>query len=84
MTHPTDCSPPGSSIHGDSLGRNTRVGGQFPSPGDLSNPGFEPRSLALQVDSLPTELQGNPTEGWSVRQKEKSGILPLGFIKNRL
>ena len=30
----------------------------FPSPEDLPDPGIEPRSLALQVDSLPTELQG--------------------------
>ena len=30
----------------------------FPSPGDLSDPGIEPRSPALQADSLPTELQG--------------------------
>ena len=30
----------------------------FPSPGDLPNPGIEPRSPALQTDSLPTELQG--------------------------
>ena len=29
----------------------------FPSPGDLPNPGPEPRSPALQADSLPTELQ---------------------------
>jgi len=27
----------------------------FPSPGDLPNPGIEPRSPALQADSLPTE-----------------------------
>ena len=26
---PTDCSPPGSSIHGDSPGKNTGVGGHF-------------------------------------------------------
>ena len=32
----------------------------FPSPGDLPNPGIEPRSPALQADSLPTELQGKP------------------------
>ena len=32
----------------------------FPSPGDLPNPGIEPKSLALQADSLPTELQGKP------------------------
>ena len=35
-------------------------GSPFPSPGDLPNPGIEPRSPALQADSLPTELQGKP------------------------
>ena len=35
-------------------------GWPFPSPGDLPNPGIEPRSPALQVDSLPTELWGKP------------------------
>ena len=29
-------------------------GEPFPSPGDLPNPGIEPGSPALQVDSLPT------------------------------
>ena len=32
----------------------------FPSPGDLSNPEIEPRSPALQADSLPAEPQGKP------------------------
>ena len=32
----------------------------FPSPGDLTNPGIERWSPALQADSLPTELQGKP------------------------
>ena len=32
----------------------------FPSPGDLPNPGIEPRSPTLQVDSLPAEPQGKP------------------------
>ena len=30
----------------------------FPPPGDLSNPGIEPGSHALQADSSPTELPG--------------------------
>ena len=34
----------------------------FPSPGDLPDPGIEPRSPALQADSFPTELQGKPRE----------------------
>ena len=35
-------------------------GWPFPSPGDLPNPGIEPRSPALQADSLPAEPQENP------------------------
>ena len=29
-------------------------------PGDLPNPGIEPRSPALQADSLPAEPPGKP------------------------
>ena len=32
----------------------------FPPPGDPPDPGIEPRSPALQADSLPTELRGKP------------------------
>ena len=32
----------------------------FPSPGDLPDPGIEPRSPALQADPLPSEPPGNP------------------------
>ena len=32
----------------------------FPSPGTLPDPGIEPWSPAMQVDSLPTELPGKP------------------------
>ena len=35
-------------------------GEPFPSPGDLPNPGIEPRFPAWQVDSLPAEPQGMP------------------------
>ena len=30
----------------------------FPAPGDLSDPGINPRSPALQADSLPLEISG--------------------------
>ena len=33
----------------------------FPSPGDLPDPGIEPRSPALQADSLPSEPPGKWT-----------------------
>ena len=32
----------------------------IPSPADVPDPGIEPGSPALQVDSLPTELSGKP------------------------
>ena len=35
-------------------------GWPFPSPGDHSDSGIEPKSPALQADSLPTELWGKP------------------------
>ena len=37
-------------------------GEPFHSPGDLPHPGIEPRSPALQADSLPAEPQGKPWE----------------------
>ena len=37
LCNPTDCSPPGSSVHED-------------SPGDRPNPGIQPRSPAVHVD----------------------------------
>ena len=41
-----DCSPPGSSVHGDSPGKNTGVDCHFLLPGDLLDPRIEPESLA--------------------------------------
>ena len=112
-----DCSPPGTSVHGDSPGKNTGMGchslpqgvfltqgwtqvshiaGRFitrlatreaqeywsgypiPSPADLPDPGIEPGSPAVQVDSLPTELSGKPTQGTGlhyVPQREKLTII---------
>ena len=41
LCDPTDCSPPGSSVHGDSPGKNTGVS----CHGDLPHPGIELMSL---------------------------------------
>ena len=55
-----DCNPPGSSVHG--IFRQEYWSGlPFPSPGDLPDPGIEPRSPALEVDSLLSEPPGNIT-----------------------
>ena len=40
---PVDCSPPGSSVHGISQGKEYCSGLLFPSPGDVLNPGIERR-----------------------------------------
>ena len=53
---PTDCSLLGSSVHGDSPCKNTRL--PCPSPRDLPNPGI--KLPTLRVDSLPTEASGKP------------------------
>ena len=37
----------------------------FPSPGDLPDPGSEPRSPALQSDSLPSEPPAVNSKQWS-------------------
>ena len=54
-----DCSLPGSSVHGDSPGKNTR-GVAIPSSRGSSQPRVKPRSPALQADSLPAERPRKP------------------------
>ena len=41
----------------------------FPSPGDLSNPGIEPTSPTLEVDSLPPESPGKYERGVLIIQQ---------------
>ena len=53
LCYPRDCSPPDSSVqYWKEL--------PFPFPGDLPNPGIEPRSSALWAVSLLTEPPGKP------------------------
>ena len=57
-----DCSPSGSSVHGNFFRQEYWSGLPFPTPGDLPHPGFEPMSPvdpALQTDSLPRSHLGN-------------------------
>ena len=44
----------------------------FLSPGDLPNPGIEPRSPSLQANSLPVEPQGKP---------KNTGMGSLSFLQ---
>ena len=47
-------------------------GWPFPSLGALPNPGIEPRSPTLQVDSLPAGPQGKPPN---------TGVVSLSFLQ---
>ena len=51
-----DCSLPGSSVLGIFQARLLEWVA-IPFPEDLPDPGIEPRSPALQADSLPQQLQ---------------------------
>ena len=52
-----DCNLPGSTVHGI-LWTRILEWVAISSPGDLPDPGIEPRSPELQADSLLTELRG--------------------------
>ena len=52
-----NCSPPSSSVHGDSPGKIVQWVAKY-SSGDLPNPGIEPKSPTLQADSLSSEPPG--------------------------
>ena len=43
----------------------------FPSPGDLLDPRIEPKSPALQADSLPSDPPGKP---------ENTGVYSLSLL----
>ena len=60
LCNSTDCGLPGSSVHGSSR-QEYYSGLPCPSPGDLPNPGMEPRYPALQADSLPAEPPEKPS-----------------------
>ena len=57
----------------------------FP-PGDPPNPGIEPRSPILQVDSLPSESLAKPSTGvvkWFFPAKENSPVSDNGGISSQ-
>ena len=81
LHNPMDWSPPGSSVRGDSPGKNTGVSchallqGIFPTQG--SNPGLLYCRwilffFFLQVDSLPSEPPGNP---------KNTGVVSLSLLQ---
>ena len=70
-----DCSPPGSSVHEIFQTRILEWVAISFSRGS-SQPRDEPRSPALQADSLPTELQGKPMTNLDNILKSRDITLP--------
>ena len=74
-----DCSAPGS--WGFSR-QGYRRGLPYTPPGDLPNPGVEPRSPTLQVDFLPTELTGKPHIHTNIYKRENYYIAQGTLFNN--
>ena len=60
LCDPMDCSPPGSAVHGDSPGKNSRVGLPWPPPRDLPNQGSNPRLPHCRQIVYHLSHQGSP------------------------
>ena len=77
----TLCDPMDNTVHGILQARILEWSGEnLPSPGDLPNPGTEPRSPAVQVDSLPAESQGDVAKIYS---KNKFSIQEIVKKENK-
>ena len=74
---PMEGSPPGSSVHGDSPGKSTRVGCHALLQGNLPNPGIKSRSPALQVDSSLSEPLEEPNNTGVGILSLLQGIFPI-------
>ena len=58
LCDPVDCSPPGSSVHGDSLGKNTGVGCHAVLQGTFLTQGLNPGLLHCRRNVYHLSLQG--------------------------
>ena len=93
LCDPTDCSPPGSSVH-RILQARTWKWVAIPPPGYLPNPGIKPRSPKLQADSLLPEPPGKPKntrvgslsllQGNFLTQESNQGLLNCRWILYQL
>ena len=94
LCDPVDYSLPGSSLSMGFSRQEHWTGLPCPPPGDLPDPGVEPRSPALQADSLPSELPGKPKntgvgnlsllQGNFLTQESNRGLLHCRWILYQL
>ena len=75
-------SPPDSSVHGISQARILECL-PFQSPGNLPDPGIEPKSLTLQTDSLPSEPPAKPIKvKWALKVEHWSNRFSVSMKRN--
>ena len=84
LCDPMDCSPPGSSVHGILKARILEWVA-IPFPGDIPNPGMEPGSPALQVDSticttMEAEVGSNVRLSASWEEAGTANVQELGSV----
>ena len=60
----------------DYPGKGTKNGLPWPPPGGLPDPGMEPKSPALQADSLLLSHQGSPKVGYYPHFINEMGYMP--------
>ena len=79
LCNPMDCSPLSMGFSRQEYWSRLPC----PPPGDLPNPGIEPRSPALQVDSLPSKPPGKPM--YHTERKSKTCVCVYIIpIENRI
>ena len=84
LWNPMDYSPPGSSVYGDSPGKNTGVGCHALLQGNLPHPGIKPSSPSLLADSLPSEPPGKPNYTGVGSLSLLQGIFPTQELNQSL
>ena len=80
LCDPMDCSPPGSSVHGDFPDKNTEVGCHALLWGNPPNPGIKLRCPALQADSLPSEPPEEVAEKHLEKVTENKNISEMKML----
>ena len=85
LCHPMDCSPPGSSVHGESPGKNTAVGCQALLQGIFLTQGWNPhlwRFPHWQAGSLALVPPGKPPRNFRSfhKQCQQEGAKDIPFI----
>ena len=84
LCDPMNCNPPGSSVHGNLQARILEWVA-IPFSRDVPNPGTEPKSAALQADSLLSEPTGKPQDSVFslLMAKVQSLLQELRFCKTQ-